>query len=411
MPETIEAPAAENVGVDNPAFGNLSEAFDAAFPATAPEEGAEPTPEQAPVAPAPGAPKSQPAAPEKPAEATDPHEVPESIFGDAPKPDAAKPVEAPEPEIVMPKSITKAKDIATWEALRTAYHTTKTELAKEKQEFARQIEEAKKAPSDEGARARIAELENYNRQLSDRVASVNVQAHPAFQAKFEQPRRNLLGHAANLLKTVDKDPTALERAMSLTGKQRIEALDDFYSEIESPTVRGKVSLMVDQIDQIDAEKSNALADSYRTLEGLTKHDVAEKYRQQEIQTEQMAKTFDSAVEHLREKAGFEVLKQVEGAPWWNEQGEKALAAARRLMFETEDPSEMATAAVLAATSGIHRGLWLKERETRIARDKELKEIKGAEPDLGGRNDRPTGDDEGDANLTFAERVARGSGLR
>ncbi len=401
MPEIAEAPAGEQSVVDNPAFGNLGEAFDAAFPSTAPKEGEERAPEP-PVAPRKPTPPVEPVAPVKPkaaepARPTLEHEVPDSIFSDpTPAPEPVKPAE--------PETFKGPKE------LRTAYDSTKRELAEKTVALTKLEEKLKTPPKDEGAVARIAELEARNAELSDRMAAVDLQSHPAFQAKFVQPRAQLLGSASNLLKSVDKDPAALESAMALTGKQRIQALDNLFDDIESPTVRSKVAGVVDQIDAIDEQKAAVLADAKGSYERLTKMTAAQRHQQAQEQTAQLNKVFDAAVEHLRDKVGFEVLKEVDGVDWWNQQGKTAIEAARKLMFENDNPEQMAAASVLAATSGIHRGLWLKERTQRVELAKELAAIKDGEPNLRGNSDRGA-DDDGDDKLTFAERVAKGSGLR
>jgi len=410
----LDSPTGEQSSIVNsPAFGNLAEAFDQAFPATAAEpEGddlndAPPVKPRSPVAPA------KPAAPEKPASpkevkkvATAEDEVPEAVFGD---PKKEEPEKAAEPEIEVPKSLTKPKDIAAWKEVRRSEAAARAEAARLAAENARLQEQSKKI-TDEKAAARIAELEGQLKEYSDTVASVKLEQHPAFVAKFVRPREQLLGSATNLLKSVDKDPAALEKAMSLTGKQRIQALDEFYDDIESPTVRSKVAAMVDQIDNIDEQRSAVLADAKGSYERLTTHDKAEQHRQAQEQTAKLEQVFDGAIQHLRDKVGFEVLKEVEGVDWWNNQGKNAVEAARKLMFSNDDPQQMAVASVLAATSGIHRGLWLKERAQRVALAKELAEIKNADPDLSGGSDRG-GDDESDGNLPFAQSVAKASGLR
>jgi flagellar motility protein MotE (MotC chaperone) len=395
----IDAPSGEQPSVINsPAFGNLADAFDQAFPSTVDEPTDdqlidEPPPRPAKVPEKPAA-KAPPKEEKKPAPAAD--EVPEAVFGEPKK-------EEPAPEPV-------AETFKGPKELRQAYDKTKAELKRLADENAKFQEQLKTPPKDETAQARIAELETQLREYSDTVASVKLEQHPAFVAKFVKPREQLIANAFGLLKTAEVDPAGLEKAMSLTGKPRIQALDDFFDNIESPTTRTRVAALVDQIDNIDEQKSAVLADAKGSYERLTTHDKAEQHRQAQEQTAKLEKVFDGAIEHLRDKVGFEVLKEVDGVDWWNKQGKSAIEAARALMFQNDNPEQMAIGSVLAATSGIHRGLWLKERSQRLALAKELAEIKNADPDLSGNSDRG-GDDAEDEHLPFAQRVAKQSGLR
>lgn len=393
-----DAPAETSI----PGFGNIEEAFNQAFPSTAENDEAPVTPpaltleEEKPIV-EPPAPKPEP---KKPAEG----DVPESIFGDVP--------EAPKAEPPVLKNTAE---------IRAAYKTSQAEIARLTTELEELRTKATTPPSpDEGAAARLAELQAQNQQLSAAVEKTNLMAHPKFQENFVQPRRNLMAKTDNLLSEVGANPAALEKAMSLTGKQRIAALDDFLGEIESPTVRNKVALAIDQMDEIDTRAQAVLADWKTSWEQITQHEKAEAHRIAQEQEQQLNHIFDGAIEHLRDKwqpdkehpnlRGLEVLKKVEGVEWWNKQGEQIIEAARELMFKTSNPGDMSAAAILAASSGVHRGLWLKTRAKVQELEKQIAELKGAEPDLGGS--RPEGGEaEDDSKLSFAERVARGSGLQ
>lgn len=395
MAETETAIAEAPTETSIPGFGNIEEAFNQAFPSTVEKDEAPPvTPppaltldEEKPIV-EPPAPKPEP---KKPAEG----DVPESIFGEVP--------EVPNPEPDPPKNT---------QQLRKAYEAIKKERENWEREKVELRSKAEKAPApDEGAAARLAELEAQNQQLSAAVEKTNLMAHPAFQREFVQKRRDLMAQTESVLNDVGANPTALEKAMALTGKHRIEALDDFLGEITSPLVRNKVAAAVDQIDSLDARAHAVLADSKTSWEQITQHEKAEAHRIAQAQEQQLNQIFEGAIEHLREKAGWEVLKRVEGDPdhWWNKQGDQIKEAARELMFKTSNPGDMATASVLAASCGVFRGLLQKARAELKAKDQIIADLKGAEPDLGGHQGDEVASD-GDSKLSWAQRVARESGL-
>lgn len=403
MPEapTVDAPPeAAEAPFGTQAFGSLSDAFNDAFPATADPENDAPAPEIETEQPKPEvAPAKKPDAPAKPTG----DELPDSLFATPEKKEEPKPEEVP--EIEAPKGL-KPKEQVAWKEIRSR----EQEATKRVSELTIELETLKKAPhpKDDDAAARVAELERSNAELSERIATVDLQSHPAFINKFTKPLEQLMGGVNDLLQTVDKDPAQLERAMSLKGKQRIQALDDFFDDIESPTVRTKVSHAVDQIEALDSERASVLADAKGNHQRLSEHDKATQFQQAQQQKKKLETLFDDTVVNLRDKHGLEVLKE-SGVEWWDKQREQVLEAARHLMFDMDDPADAAAATVLAATSSVHRGLWLKERNQRIELMKELESYKNADPDLKGGSDRAV--DEGDSKLSFAERVASGSGLR
>lgn len=389
--------------VKEPGFGNMAAAFDEAFPSTAKKEL---EPAAAPEVPQPVVPV---AAPKTEAVATVPEKkpdtqgLPEAIFGDR-----KESVAAPEPEIEVPKGITKEKDIQSWKQLRTAYETEKRERARESSDFVRQLAEAKAA--DPGAQATIDELKRQNQELLQTVERSNVERHPKFQNEIVHPLKQARKEAHKLLEDAQVNPKLLDKALALDGSDRMEALDQLYGQLPE-YAKAELAASVLQIRRLEARRDQILQNAHGTAERLQQQDTISNHEQLQQREQTLLKLADAAVTHLRDKIGFEVFIKSDDPndKWWNDQVDERLSDMRRLLTNEPDPSQHALAAGLAVSAPFYRDLAIKVRQENKELKAELAAIKGAEPRLdGGGNGAAPAEDE---KLSFAESVARGSGLR
>ena len=181
MAEDTAAPAAEpETSTTLKNFGDLAEAFDKAFPATAEKKEPEsPTPTEVPETTPSLTPATTPAA--KPAETPSPttptaagDELPDFLTGKTPE----EPPKPAEPEIPPEKP----KESVGMKQLRTAYENLKKTIAEKEAGYTQQIEELKKAPATApDAEATITQLKKQVEELSGAVERTAIEFHPAFR--------------------------------------------------------------------------------------------------------------------------------------------------------------------------------------------------------------------------------------
>lgn len=422
MPESAvaEPPASSEVivdtppntdGIDEPGFGNLTEAFDKAFPSTAKKPETEPppaapAPETPPPAPEPKAdtpPPTAAASESQPGQQT----VPEAIFGDKKE---ESPV-APEPKIEVPSHIKDPKQIKNFEQMRDLYEDAKRKLIAETNEFARKLAEARATAVDPGIQATIDTLKREKQELLQIVERKSVEDHPRFRQEITAPRAQALKEARQLLEYGNIEPKQLDKALALQGPAQVEALDEIYGRLPESS-KAELAAAVLQIRRLDNRREDILKNASGTAEKLRQQDTIGQHERLQQQEQQMLKLADAAVAHLRDKAGFEVFVKSSDPKdgWWNEQVEERLTDMRRLLTKEADPAQHALAAGMAVAAPFYRDFAIKMRTENLALKAELAAIKGAEPRLdgGGETSVPSDDD---SKLTFAESVTRNSGLR
>lgn len=405
---TFKAAPPNSDGIDEPGFGNMKEAFDKAWPASAKKEEAAPTPPPAaePVTPT-ATPKVEiQAAESAPAKDELKQTVPEAIFGDK-KPEPV----TPEPEIVMPKSITKPEEIETWKQMRKALDTEKRERTREASEFASKLAEAKASSADPALQATVEQLRQQNQELLQAVERRSVEDHPRFRQEITLPRQQAIKEARQLLEDAQLDPRQLDKALTLPGPAQREALDNIYEKLPE-SAKAELAASVLQIRRLDSRREEILKNAHGTAEKLANDDRIGQHQRLQQQEQTMVKMADAAAVHLRDEKGFEAFKKSDDPndKWWNDQVDERLSDAKALLTKVTDPAQHALAVHLAVACPFYRDIAISGRARIRELETELKAIKGAEPRLdgGGETSLPT---DADDKLTFAESVARNSGLR
>lgn len=411
--EPAAEPVVEEAGFD---LSGLGAAFDAAFPATAKkvlaaQAALEPVVESAPPAAAPAAP-----APAKPAEvpAQPDNLPPDDVFGDAPKK-----VEEPPKEYDAPESIKKdPKVYKNWNEVRRAEEAAiaRAEKAEAKaQELQAKVE---KTPDPEGAIARMAELEQMNRELSERISTVDLQSHPEFQRVFVQGRQKKVSEALEVAKEAGIEPLDVERALNLSGKSKTDALDEIVRGIDSPILQAEFGALVKEVNAIDRGRSAALADSKGNLERLAQATKAQEYEAMQSHAKFIDKALTNMADYignLTDKEGnykgCAYFRKLENNPEWNSKVDGYIQRAKDVATNSRDESMLLSKLMMGeAMPDIYDDL-IKTRKRNKELESIVKEYKGAEPGLGGGRNGDSATDPSDKNLTFAEAAARGSGLR
>lgn len=316
-------------------------------------------------------PVAPPTEPAPPSPATPPPEI--FTPPEPPNIPATEPEQMPDMPDLPKESFKSEQQHADWGKFRKAYN-----VAKEK------LEAKVQAPVvDQGAQAEIEQLKQRLSEMSAVVERADLLSHPAIEQQINVPRRNLLGQAERLLQDVGLEPDIFERALALTGKSKIEALDEMNEAITSPTVRMEIADLAINVQRLDRQKEQMLSDVKANRQRIDLEEQSRRHQAMQQQEKQLVNLVDMAYAQLRDQAGFEFLQEVDGNEQWNNGRKEVRQAATALLTQNTDPRQLAAAAVLAPLAAQYRAAYQTERTARLAAEKALKERDAAEPGLGG----------------------------
>ncbi len=384
-------------------FGDLAEAFDKAFPATAEKKEPE-SPSPTPASTAATQPKSEPT-PEPEVSISSPptstpvaDELPDFLTGKK-----EEPAKAAEPELELPPPT--GKESANMTMFREKFDLVKTKARAREQELLNQLEGLKKAPpTAPDAEATIKDLEAKVQEMSGALERTAIEFHPAFKAEFTDRRQALMNAAHQILTDAKADTRGWDRAMSLSGEARTDALEEIYQDLPR-SVSSRLGAADFEISSLDARKEAYLSDRKGLQERLQQESLRQQREQWQQHEKNTVEMLGAAEKDLIERMGMEVYKTSDKPEHkkWNDSVEKMKADARKILLETTDPSVMARAALLAPAAIQYRYLYHTLRDRWMAAEEKLKAIEKAEPTADTRGETaPAGDDK----LSFADAVAR-----
>lgn len=262
---------------------------------------------------------------------------------------------------------------------------------------------------EQAAAARIAELEGHLAEMSGEFEKIDIQRHPAFQRQFVQPRTEAFEAASTLLKDVEMEPALLDKALSLNGKARIQALDEITESIESPNVRMRLINHIDRIEQLDQARNAAMTDVKGQVQRMEGHERAERHRALQEQERQLLTNVDMAADNLKQNGFGMFLTEIPGNDKHNEEVRRIIADAKGVFTQNTNAEQLAAVAVMGRVAPKALAWAIHERQARLTVEKELAELKGARPGLEGEG---TGAETGEAvegiSAAFA-RAKEGSG--
>jgi hypothetical protein len=303
-----------------------------------------------------------PPAKQEPTKADKPGRAPDALFK---KPDEeAKPEEA--------ETTTEAKPGAkqSWAELRGKAERAEKELAKIRQEK-EVLEKGATVEELTKLREQLAGIEKERNEMSELLGRAKAELHPEFQSKYIKGRESLVKRAADIADESGGDRDAVIRALNLSGKERVDALRDIAADMDN-FQSGRLGRLIDEINNLDEERAAKLSNSGQYAEELQRLEQ-EKARQSEEQMGRvLEKSFLSASKSL--EAELEVLRKVDGADWWNEQGEAIVKKAREFFNGNTDATAAAAAAIKAEAAGVYRELYVKEREFSSEQEKRVQEL-------------------------------------
>ena len=173
--------------------------------------------------------------------------------------------------------------------LRDAYKSLKEE-----------VKQLKAMPHrDPAEQQRLAWLENQNKQMAEVLTRFGVEQSAEFQQNIMGPLHASWNEAARIVRDAGGDPQALAKAMSLTGKTQLEALDEIFAEMpESAKTEAHDALRMYR--RYEDARRNAIANAPKTMETLRARETERQYAEVNKQRENMKCMFDRALHKLRD---------------------------------------------------------------------------------------------------------------
>lgn len=311
----------------------------------------------------------------------------EQRMAEALKKGNAEPIKAePEPETKVDKVITskltemiEAKEepkkvespkAADWKKVNEDRET----LRKEKEELAKKLAELETASIKP---ERVQELETQLSKVQKELELKAYERSETFQSKYAKPIENLTEQLREYVKVLELDPSVVDQAIALHGKQRLEFIDEHFGGSTSGVAA--ISQALFQLDGLNREKEQALSINHEQLKSVLAEEDAKRNGNVQAENEAIMKAFEARRGWASEKLPH--FRQ-NGDETHNKQVQENFELAKSLIAGTADPEDIAAAPYLAvaARSAFKRAETLeKENFDLKAR---LAEYTANEPELG-----------------------------
>lgn len=368
MPEVEELPA--TTGTTHPELAKLFQVKVADEP---PEKQEEITPELPTKPPE----KEEPAKPEeKKPDAVKPESrlAPDFSAIEPKKPDtpAEQPIKITDEMIAAAKT---PKAQADMRKFRESYERLEKEVT--------ELRSKPAAPAEDAETKTLYEAVKKERdELLEKVERTNLYESPKFQKEHLIPRQKQFDRLSGLVKEAGGDPTALQRAMGMAGKARVDALDDIRGEIGSEMLKGQFDRLVEDIDAKTSEINEKVRNAKQTAQELQQAELLTREEQHAKITKEYEGLLSHALRDTSENIAPELFTKVDDPnfSWWNEAIDRDNQVAREALLEST-PQKAAYAAVFASKLGTVLHMWRAERAANKAKDEEIAALKGAEPTL------------------------------
>jgi hypothetical protein len=232
-------------------------------------------------------------------------------------------------------------------------------------------------------------------KLEKTLEQIGVERSPAYQRKYVAGRQAKIDKAKELVKKFGGDPNAFVEALSLQGKERSVAIRTAMADMDEFDVQ-RVAGVVTELEALDEEAASYLGNAKKSLQEEERNAQAQE-QERAVQTVQAksAAFLETANQMLHRFPDDHPL-----AAEANPIVDKAIADAKKFLFECDDFGSFAQAAVahvLYPQMQERLGAMVKRN---MELEAQIEELTGAEPDLGsgggggggggGGNEKPKG---------------------
>lgn len=321
--------------------------------------------------------------------------IPDELFGGKKDKPTEKPPAEEESEIakIERPDFKDPKRREQWDTLHAKASTFEKEAranAAKAAELEAKVKDFETRGKDtDGLQAKLATLEKEHAEALALVRKVNIDLDPAYNKKFVEGRKSIIASARAIVEESGGDPAAVEVALNLKGKPRVDALREVATDMDG-FQQGRLGRVIDELTALDNEASTLRSNPEEFMAQRQKEQQDAQQREAESFHRNANLAFDQVLDRLRKESP--VLQKVEGLEWWNKQGDEIPARARA-NFNKQLPADEAAAIYLRAEErDVYRDLFLAEREEHASdkkalaeRDAELKKLYGTTPRVEGQS--------------------------
>ena len=193
---------------------------------------------------------------------------------------------------------------------------------------------------EESLKAKDTEVLTYREKLEKLEAEIertNFERSSTFKDNYEAPFVALVDKAKAYAQEFGDDAAIAEKAMSLTGRERIDFIDESFG---GGAAAGKFAILLDKVDEKRDELNHALANSKETS-----YKVQQAEQQQSLKiVEEVNTNFERMTNHLAQKSDF---FRMTGDDDNDKLVKQRIEAARAIIHGNATQNEMTVAPFLA----------------------------------------------------------------
>lgn len=277
-------------------------------------------------------------------------------------------------EMAEPKDEPKEKKESPKAADWKKVNEDRDNLRREKEELTKKLNELETSAVKP---ERLRELEEQVSKLHGELEVKAFERSEAYQNKFVKPMDNLVGQLREYAKVLELDPSVVDQALSLHGKQRLDFVDEHFGG--STSAVAAISQALFQLDGLNREKESALSMNREQMKALMEEESRKAGLSLQAENEAIMKAFEARRPWAAEKLPH--FRETTDAAH-NKQVQENFELAKSLIAGTADPEDIAAAPYLAvaARSAMKKAESL-ERENFDLKAR-LAEYTSNEPELG-----------------------------
>jgi len=148
-----------------------------------------------------------------------------------------------------------------------------------------------------------AEHKKQIEELEGKLEQTAFEKSPKFKQKYQAPYDQAIETLTAFVKDFDEDPSVIQTAMTLKGKERIAFIDDKFG---GGAAAAEMLRLVTAADLQNANLTKAITDYKSTKAEIAESEVSSERQDQQ----QMLKTFDKTVDALSKKLSY--FREVDG---------------------------------------------------------------------------------------------------
>jgi hypothetical protein len=186
------------------------------------------------------------------------------------------------------------------------------------------------------------------------------------------------GKARQIVQEVGGDVDALNKALSLSGRDHYNAMDELMSGIPE-SAKQRINSELGEYQRLNEIRVAQLQRAPETLAQYHRENMAWQYQSLNRQKEQMSALADEVIREMTPKV--EVFRDDTDSPQWNERAKTLKAAFRQTILENTDYKRLANAVALGYATDAYRSLFQTMLKRAVKAEKELRAIRGAEPTI------------------------------